>query len=248
MELEAIRRRTEGIPHMSFADARELTSFIQDNQIRNILELGFCHGVSTCYFAGALDSLGQGHITTIDLESARDETPNIELLLSDLDLAKYVTVFYEPTSYVWRLMLLLEQHPTPQFDLCYIDGAHNWFTDGFAFFLMDRLLRPGGWVVFDDLDWTYDTSPTLRNTPFVKHMPPDERATPQVRKVYELLVKTHPDYDSFLVKNGRAFARRMPSSAGRTAGPLRKEIVYLKEHVGFGAVLSQVAKKLMARR
>jgi predicted O-methyltransferase YrrM len=233
MELKTIERRTNGIPHMSFADAREMTSLILGNQIHDILELGFCHGVSTCYFAGALDKSGKGHIVTMDLESARSEKPNIEALLNDLDLKKYVTVFYEPTSYIWRLMIMLEEYPTPQFDLCYIDGAHNWFTDGFAFFLVDKLLRPGGWVVFDDLDWTYDTSPTLKNTPFVKSMPHDERTTSQIRKVYELLVKPHPYYDSFLVKNGRAFARKSPVTAVRIPGIVRQEVVYLKEQVGF---------------
>jgi len=92
MELDIIKRKTNGIPHMSFAEAQEMTSFILENQIHNILELGFCHGVSTCYFAGALDKLGEGHIITIDLESARFEKPNIESLLNDLDLKKYVTV------------------------------------------------------------------------------------------------------------------------------------------------------------
>jgi predicted O-methyltransferase YrrM len=242
MELETIKRRTDGIPHMSFAEAQELTSFIHENQIHNILELGFCHGVSTCYFAATIDNLGQGHITTIDLESARDETPNIELLLGDLGLKKYVTV-----SYVWRLMMMLEEHPTPQFDLCYVDGAHNWFTDGFAFFLVDKLLAPGGWVVFDDLDWTYETSPSLKNTPLVKSMPRDEKTTPQVRKIYELLVKPHPDYDSFLVKNGRAFARKT-SSIVRTTDSVRQEVIYQKEYVGLGAVVSKAAKRLLGRR
>ena len=245
MELETIKKRTNGILHMSFAEAQEMTSFILENQIHNILELGFCHGVSTCYFAGALDKLGEGHIITIDLESARFEKPNIESLLNDLDLKKYVTVFYEPTSYIWRLLIMLEEHPIPQFDLCYVDGAHNWFTDGFAFFLIDKLLRPGGWVVFDDLDWTYDTSPSLKSTPLVKNMPWDERTTLQVRKVYELLVKPHPDYDSFLVRNGRAFARKMPSPGVQIPGTIRQEIIYVKEHVGLGAIISKVVKKII---
>ena len=245
MEIDNIRKRTVGIPHMSFAEAQDMTSFILENDLRHILELGFCHGVSTCYFAAALDKVGNGHITTIDLESARNENPNIELLLSDLNLRKYVTIFYEPTSYVWRLMIMLEKDPMPQFDLCYIDGAHNWFTDGFAFLLIDKLLRPGGWVVFDDLDWTYETSPSLRNSTLVKNMPHDEKGTAQVKKVYELLVKPHPDYDSFLVKNGRAFAHKAVAATTRIPVPIRQEIVYVKEQIGLGAVISKLVHKLL---
>ena len=29
-----------------------------------------------------------------------------------------------------------------------IDGPKHWITDGFAFFLVDKLLKEGGWIVF----------------------------------------------------------------------------------------------------
>ncbi|MGL5809687.1 MAG: hypothetical protein ACRCYQ_07075, partial [Nocardioides sp.] len=74
------------------------------------------------------------------------------------------------------------------FDFAFIDGAHSWFVDGLAFFLVDKLLKPGAWVLFDDLDWTYATSPTLSQTELVRSMPEDERNTPQIGKVFELLV------------------------------------------------------------
>lgn len=247
MDLETVRDATESIPHMSFAEGQELTSFVLDNRLYRILELGFCHGVSTCYFAAALDRVGQGHITTIDLDSARSNVPNVDQLLGTLGLHARATVYYEPTSYVWRLMLMLRQQPIPEFDFCYVDGAHNWFTDGFAFFLVDRLLRPGGWIVFDDLDWTYDTSPTLKDTPHVRSMPDDERTTPQVRNIYELLVKPHPGYENFLVRNGRAYAQKKTGEAQAVPGTIRQEIVYVTEHVGLGAVLSKIAKRLFRR-
>ncbi|MDH5730349.1 MAG: class I SAM-dependent methyltransferase, partial [Gammaproteobacteria bacterium] len=209
MKLELLKSHLQDIPHMRLPQAEEITRIILDNHYHDILELGFCHGVSTCYMAGALEELGQGQITTIDLESAKNFEPAIETLLHDLNLSSWVNVCYEPTSYTWRLMHMLQQNPIPQFDFCYIDGAHNWFVDGFAFFLVDRLLKPGGLIVFDDLNWTYDTSPSLKKTDFVKNMPDDERCTPQVRKVYELLVKTHPNYDEFLDKDGWAYARKL---------------------------------------
>jgi hypothetical protein len=50
-----------------------------------------------------------------------------------------VNYYFEPTSYTWRMMKMLEEDEGPRFDLCYLDGAHSWFVDGFAFFLIDRL-------------------------------------------------------------------------------------------------------------
>ena len=59
--------------------------------------------------AGALDELGEGEITTIDLEVSRSHSPNIDTLLANLNLTKYVCVFYEPTSYNWRLLKMIEE-------------------------------------------------------------------------------------------------------------------------------------------
>lgn len=140
-------------------------------------------------------------MTTIDLVEAKTRHPNIELLLNQLGLRDYVTIYYEETSYTWRLMKFLEEHTEPIFDLCYIDGAHDWFTDGFAFLLVDKLLKPGGWVIFDDMYWTHCTSPFWKDQPEVQEMPYEEKTTPQVSKIYELLVKRHPDYCNFEIYN-----------------------------------------------
>ena len=42
----------------------------------------------------------------------------------------------------------------PQFDFCFLDAGHTWDVTGFAFLLVDMLLKPGGMIVLDDLDWT----------------------------------------------------------------------------------------------
>lgn len=247
MEIDRIRKKVDGIPCMRFSQAKDITRIILDNQFQNILELGFAHGVSTCYMAGALDELGKGSITTIDLNIASSFEPNIESLLSSLNLHKFVNVYYEPTSYIWRLMRMLEENPVPKFDFCYLDGAHNWFTDGFAFFLVDRLLKIGGLIVFDDLDWTYQTSPTLKNSDKIKDMPEDEKVTPQIRKVYELLVKTHPAYGQFEVKNGWAYAHKIQKDNTSNIIQVQKEIVYQKEYVGLGGALIKMSKALAKR-
>jgi len=208
MELEQVHGVIKDIPVMSFVQAAELTNFIKRQKLNKILELGFAHGVSSCYIASILDEMKSGHLTTIDLEIARNRKPNIESLLSKLKLSSYVTIYYEPTSYNWRLMKLIDQNHTPMFDLCYIDGAHDWFTDGFAFFLVDKLLVPGGWIIFDDLNWTFNKSPSLKNSEKVQKMPFDERNTAQVNKIYELLVKTHPNYHNFKEKGAWAYAQK----------------------------------------
>ncbi|MGL5811605.1 MAG: hypothetical protein ACRCYQ_16820, partial [Nocardioides sp.] len=66
----------------------------------------------------------------------------------------------------------------------------------------------GAWVLFDDLDWTYATSPTLSQTELVRSMPEDERNTPQIGKVFELLVKQHSGYGEFCSDGAWGWARK----------------------------------------
>jgi predicted O-methyltransferase YrrM len=247
MSIETIKKVVGDTPHMTLDQATRITQFIGETGASHILELGFRHGVSTCYLADALAQRSAGSIVTIDLESARSARPNIEELLDKVGHQERVQVYYEPTSYTWRLMKLLEQIPIPQFDLCYIDGAHSWFVDALAFFLVDRLLRPGGWIIFDDLDWTYASSPALKDTELVKHMPADERTMPQVRKIYELLVKHHPFYHDFRTELGWAFAHKKLSTDTDTPNGrliVTEQIIHVERiHVGLGALLIRCVNK-----
>lgn len=199
MKLEYVSESLEGIFGMSYNQAKYLESFIKSNNLSNLLELGFAHGVSSCYFASILDDMGKGHLTTIDLEKSKNRRPNIEQLLDKLSLSDYVSVYYEYESYNWRLMNFIEENNNPIFDFCYIDGAHDWNVDGFAFLLVDKLLKPGGWIIFDDMDWSFGSSPSMKNMDRVKNMPIDVKDTPHVAKVFDLLVKEHPNFCNFEV-------------------------------------------------
>lgn len=156
---------------------------------------------------------GGGHLTTIDLKTAKTQrNPNIEELLDKLELNEYVTPYFENKSYTWRLMKLIEENPDPIFDFCYIDGAHDWYNDGFAFLLVDKLLKPGGWIIFDDLTWTFATSPSLKNTDYVKNMTDEEKNTPQIKKVFDILVKKNENYHNFSVIKDWGIAQKKKKS------------------------------------
>jgi predicted O-methyltransferase YrrM len=209
---DLIFARYGDLPHMSRGYAERIEAFICEQRFANILELGFAHGKSSAVIAATLRDLNRGHLVTIDRVQAKDMRPNIDDVLAALDLTAWVTVHYASRSYTWRLMRMLEDRSYPVFDFCYIDGAHSWDADGFAFFLVDRLLMRNGWVLFDDLDWTYrsmearygDNVPT-----WLRQIPKEERNTRQVRKVWELLVKRHPEYGEFREEGQWGFARKV---------------------------------------
>ncbi len=206
--LERIQDKVGKLPYMTIAQARKLDAFFDSEHICDCLELGFYHGVSSAYIAEMLRPR-DGRLTTIDRESARRKSPNIIRLLSELGLDDRVIVYFEPRCYTWRLMRLIEANPDPIFDFCYIDGGHSWSVSGFGFFLVEKLLRPGGWILFDDLDWSYQRMIGADGKPdCMRNMPEDEISTPQVRKIWELLVKTHPAFHNFREDGQWGFAQK----------------------------------------
>lgn len=213
MKFEEIESHLRGIPHTPSEDGKVLYNFVLENKISNILELGFQHGVSTNYFAAALDELGSGIILTIDREIARKESPNIYELSKKTALDKYIEVIFANTSYIWELRKLIKHNienpdKAKLFDFCFIDGAHSFETDGFAFLLVDKLLNDGGIILFDDINWSYASSPTLKDTDFVKLMSDDERNAEQINDVIELLVATNPNYEILEIRNRWAWVQK----------------------------------------
>jgi len=204
MNLTKVKQIVGDLPYMSLNKAQTIANFIHENNISSILELGFYHGVSTCYMAAILEEIEQGSIVTIDLHSARQRQPNIEQLLEKCGSQDIVDYYYEPVSYNWRLMKLIESKDKT-FDFCYLDGGHDWYNTGLAFFLVDKLLQPGGWIIFDDLDWTMEHI----EAKWAIRKPLEERVTPQVRKVWELLVKPHPNYSNFFEQGGWGYAQKI---------------------------------------
>jgi predicted O-methyltransferase YrrM len=204
---------------MNVRQAQRITDFLAENRLSDCLELGFFHGVSSAYIADSLRTRGSGHLTTIDLDDARKKEPNIDKILADLDLTDWVTVYYEPRSFTWRLMKFIEESSQPRFDFCYLDGGHTWDASGFAFFLVERLLRPGGWLLFDDLNWSVAPEAEAlqrkgKSLPgWMARMTEEERRTKQVRNIWELLVKRHDGFDEFFEEGQWGFARKKVDKA-----------------------------------
>jgi len=207
-----VRSGFDDLPYMRHPQAILMRDFIIEHDARNILEIGFLHGKSSAYFAAILEDLGRGHLVTIDQVNARQREPNIEQVLSALDLTHRVTPVYAERSYTWEMAKMIRAKPRPQFDLCYFDGGHTWDATGFGFVLVDLLLRPGGWIVFDDLPWTIEAADHVQSK-VLRHwrtFSPDERATPAVRMVFDLLVPHLGYMDKRIVNDGQWGIARKP--------------------------------------
>jgi predicted O-methyltransferase YrrM len=208
-----IDKQFSDLPYMTTRQALVLGGLVEREGLSSLLELGTYHGKSTAYMAAVLEMRGRGSLVTIDRIDAKDREPNVYHILKKLSLSHRVQVYLEPRSFTWRLMRLIEEHESPCFDFCYFDGGHSWDVTGYAFFLVDRLLKPGGWVVFDDLDWTYERmiKPDEPMPGFVSRLPEEERSTAQVGKVWDLLVCRSVNYERHEVIGNWGIARKRGS-------------------------------------
>lgn len=211
MDFATIQSQLQNIPYILPELARELYDFILENKPAQCLELGFGHGVSSCYIAAAFDELDSGHLTTVDLESAQEwQDPAIETLLERTGLSSYVTVSREKTGYNWFLQKKIYENSrdnrcTPIYDFCFLDGAKNWTIDSSAFFLMDKLLKDDGWLLLDDLQWTYQSKleegKVKSDGVSLTAMADDELQRPHLELIYHLLIMQHPAYSNFRVRD-----------------------------------------------
>lgn len=193
---------------------RELYDFVRRERPGECLELGFAHGVSTVYLAAGLEANGAGHLTSVDLNIAREREPSAEQMVERAGLSPRVTLAYEPASYNWYLNRRIREQTRdagvcePYLDFCFFDGAHRWVDDGLAFFLVDKLLKPGGWLLFDDLSWKIEADDVHES----------ERSVAGVQEVFDLLVMGHPSYDRLETDGEWGWARKAtaPSPQVRT--------------------------------
>jgi predicted O-methyltransferase YrrM len=218
--LDEVAAQLGDTPNMTRLQAGHLASLMVGHGLRDVLELGFAHGAGTSYLAAIARHQG-GSVTSVDRPDSRDRRPDAETSLRRTGAGPEVRLVRDAAGYNWALKSMLEDGQGERFDLCYLDGAHDWANDGLAFFLVDRLLRPGGWIVFDDVSWTFATS-SVRDEDWVRAMTREEQTQAQVRKVWELLVLTHPNYGSFVEESDWAMARK---GDGASSAETRRVIV-----------------------
>ena len=113
------------------------------------LEVGCAYGISSLYICAALREVNAAkHIILDPYQHSVWEG----LGLANLRRAGYLDLidFHEIPSYQY-LSRLAEEHVT--IDFAFIDGNHIFDYVFVDLFLIDKLLRPGGIVILDDLSW-----------------------------------------------------------------------------------------------
>ena len=198
-------------------------------------EIGLGIGTTTVHFAQILDESDELHL--FDRNFVVDE------LISDLEAlpeppkVKLVNQGNEPNryaSYSWKLALWFRELRNAGksgrvFDFVYLDGAHDFFHDTAATAVLKRMIKPGGYLVFDDMYWTFGASPTMNP----KKRPetgldytPEQLVIPHVELVVDILMRPDRGWEQvFLDPDNRRPMRtvfRKKTKAERVAQPAAK--------------------------
>ena len=215
---EQVAAAVAGIPFMSPEQGRVIHDHVTATHARDVLELGTAHGVGAAYLASA-----GAHVTTVDHEGSRYD-PSPEQVIANPGLTDSVTIVREYSSYTWWLKEQVAARTDPHgnvdpaYDFIYLDGAKNWTIDGLAVVLVEKLLRPGGWLLMDDLPWTYADDPGREATDGIVHreLSEAERTEPHLRAVFDLIVAQHPSFTELKVQDEWwGWARKAPGEPRR---------------------------------
>lgn len=195
-----IRRLTRGstpypAANLAVSPADRTISFVKTINVRSIAEIGTYKGGTSLELAKYLNNDGELHL--FDFEDL------LRPVIKHLTSLGYRNIHAHPNSrkmmdsYNWSLMKILQAHDHPIFDYIFLDGAHVWAVDALTFLLCDRLLKVGGYIDFDDYDWTIQNSPSMNPVSFppTQSMFTEEQIkTRQVALIVDLLVRRRPNY------------------------------------------------------
>jgi predicted O-methyltransferase YrrM len=176
---------------------------------RHIAEVGILHGATTVLIARFLHSLGEDtSLHIFDFEERVQEVDGQIRRIGYPYLTSHATSHKLMDSYNWALMQLIKSGDHPIFDYIFLDGAHTWQVDALAFFLLDKLLKVGGYIEFDDYHWSIAKSPTMNPEafPMSAEMYTEEQIqASHVGLIIDLLVRTNKRYKE--IETNRTFQK-----------------------------------------
>lgn len=192
-------------------------------------EVGVAIGASTVEFLRVLGDHDELHLFDREtiLKNLLDE---ISTLPNASIVVPHANSLHLYASYAWELATMARnldraKKPVEIFDFVYLDGAHAFHHDAAACAVLKRMIKPGGYLVLDDMHWTFNSSPTMNpsNRPEVAEQYTSEQlSTPHVTLVADVLLRHDRDFvQEFLTEEkdpGRAvFRRRTRSEVVRQA-------------------------------
>ena len=164
-----------------------------------VAEIGIGFGATTLQALKALDEN--------DVYYAFDFEHNIRALEEDLQARDFGIKCQLITksnstkqfdSYNWNLSNMVfgmrARNEAGIFDAVYLDGAHTFFHDGLAVCLLKELVKDDGFLILDDIPWSYAEHHPDRELGF-KLFPKEQAEDKQIFRVQELFLSNDPNFE-----------------------------------------------------
>ena len=108
-------------------------------------------------------------------------------------------------SYNWNLSEMLleieEQEKEGVFDVVYLDGAHSLAFDGLACCLLKQLLKKDGYIIIDDIDWSYKRAYTDRSNSAFERYTEEQIADCQIKRVINIFMRNDENFREIFLSN-----------------------------------------------
>lgn len=170
----------------------------KSNKPIRIAEIGIDRGATT---KEVIKLLSSGDI--YDLYDR--DTCKFAVSLEELKAKSNCTVNFYPNSpklfdsYAWTIAKQLYEIRRSEgdpliWDAVYLDGAHTFPVDAPTTCCIKEMIRKGGYIVFDDMNWTLAKSPTCNNESHRAIFTTEQMEEAQVRMIVDLLVRSDPRF------------------------------------------------------
>lgn len=152
-ERSAVRNGDEWIAlhsHMSVADGQFLQKLIRSVNATRTLEVGMAYGVSSLFICDELSRITKSpsHVAIDPFQ--RSDWQGIGLAnVTRAGYSPFVEFLEEPSEFALPRLAASGR----VLDFALIDGWHSFDQALVEFFYIDRMLRVGGIMAFDDADW-----------------------------------------------------------------------------------------------
>jgi predicted O-methyltransferase YrrM len=139
----------EALSHIDLATGQLLQRLVRQVRPQRSLEVGLAYGVSTLFICEALSTLESAprHIVIDPFQHGKWRGLGLQHV-SEAGFAHLVDFRESPSEIVLPQLLAAGT----SVDFAFIDGLHRFDQVMTEFYYVNRLLRPGGVVIFDDAD------------------------------------------------------------------------------------------------
>lgn len=177
-----------------------LKQYLRHKRHPVIAEIGIGVGATCFWLATQLKNKGTIHLF--------DWEDRIHIIGEVLRSQGFGNITYHSNSrkvfdgYYWPLAKIALANRTLTepvfFDFVYLDGAHMFHQDGPSACILKGLIRPGGFILFDDADWSINASPSLKPSVFPESanwFTPEQRDTAHIGMICDLFFEMDADWE-----------------------------------------------------